>query len=173
MALNNVDIGAMRIIYKGVDLGNTLDGVEVTIDRKFTDLMVDKYGETPVDKALIGQNLKVKVKLAEPVATNLDAAVPEGDKEFFALGNRLGIGTQSGYLLSADSGLLQLRPLRNVATGVDRDDVNLYKAVSSEPVVLPYKVKDQRVIEVTWTALVDEEFGNGRLLGHIGPLTIS
>ena len=54
-----------------------------------------------------------------------------------------------------------------------REDVVFYKAVNTENIKLNYKVKDQTVVEVSFEALVDESYGNGRLLGHIGGLHIS
>lgn len=173
MALSSVDIGACQVTFAGVDLGNTLDGVLVTADRKFVDLLVDKYGDTPIDKALLSQGLWAKFKLAEPTAKNLQVALPEGDHEFGVSGSRIGIGRQSGYLLSQNAGLLVLRPLRNVASGTDKDDINVYSAVSTNAVALPYQVKNQRVIEITMEALVNEAYSDGRRLGHIGPSIIS
>lgn len=162
----NIAIGACQITYKGVDLGHTLDGVEFTLEREFVDLVVDMYGSTPVDKALTGQKVKVKFKLAEITGSNLGVAVPEGSNT----GNdQMTFGNEAGYLLSQDAGLLQIRPLKNVEDAIDDDDILIYKAISTETLTMNYKVDEQRVIEVTMEGLVDTTLDmDGELLGKFG-----
>lgn len=173
MDISKVRIGACQITYKGQNVGHTLDGVELTFEREFEDLTVDKYGSTPVDKALTGNKLMAKFKLAQPDFNSMNIANPEGEGADGSIGDRIGLGTEAGYLLRQDAGLLVLRPLKNVATADDSEDIHIYKAVSSENVELAYKVDEQRVVEVTMEGLVDETYGIGRRLGHIGPATIS
>ena len=173
MDISKVRIGACQITYKGVNVGHTLDGVELTFEREFEDLTVDKYGSTPVDKALTGNKLMAKFKLAQPDFLSLNIAAPEGEGADGSLGDRIGLGTDAGYLLRQDAGLLVLRPLKNVATADDSEDVHIYKAVSVENVELAYKVDEQRTVEVTFEGLVDETYGTDRRLGHVGPATIS
>lgn len=169
MDISKVRIGACQITYKGVNVGHTLDGVELTFEREFEDLTVDKYGSSPVDKALTGNKLMAKFKLAQPDFAALNIANPEGEGADGTTGDRIGLGTDAGYLLRQDAGELVLRPLKNVASANDTEDVVLYKAVSVENIELSYKVDEQRVIEVTFEALVDETYGTGRRLGHVGP----
>lgn len=169
MDISKVRIGACQITYKGVNVGHTLDGVELTFEREFEDLTVDKYGSSPVDKALTGNKLMAKFKLAQPDFAALNIANPEGEGADGTTGDRIGLGTDAGYLLRQDAGELVLRPLKNVASANDTEDVVLYKAVSVENIELSYKVDEQRVIEVTFEALVDETYGVGRRLGHVGP----
>lgn len=173
MDISKVRIGACQITYKGVNIGHTLDGVELTFEREFEDLTVDKYGSSPIDKALTGNKLMAKFKLAQPDFASMNIANPEGEGADGTLGDRIGLGTDAGYLLRQDAGLLVLRPLKNVASVDDSEDIHLYKAVSAENVELSYKVDEQRVIEVTMEALIDETYGVGRRLGHIGPAIIS
>lgn len=173
MDISKVRIGACQITYKGVNIGHTLDGVELTFEREFEDLTVDKYGSTPVDKALTGNKLMAKFKLAQPDFFSMDIANPEGEGADGTIGDRIGLGTDAGYLLRQNAGLLVLRPLKNVSPVDDSEDIHIYKAVSAENIELSYKVDEQRVIEVTMQGLVDEAFGVGRRLGHIGPAIIS
>ena len=170
--ISKVAIGACQVTFGGVDLGHTLDGVELSFEREFEDLTVDQYGSTPVNKALTGQKVMAKMKLAEIDVNRLNSAIPEGSHAV-ATDERLGLGNQSGYLLRADAKELQLRPLKNVASGDDNDDVVIYKAVSVENVTLNYKVDEQRVIEVTFEGLVDESRGEVFILGRIGSEDIS
>lgn len=171
--ISKVTIGACQVTHGGVDLGHTLDGVELELEREFEDLTVDAYGSTAVNKALTGQKITAKFKLAEIDANRLNSAIPEAQHALGSSAERLGIGSQAGYLLRNDAKQLRLRPLRNVASSNDDEDVVIYKAVSVESVMLAYKVDEQRVIEVTMEGLVDETYGDGRLLGHIGSADIS
>lgn len=170
--ISNVRIGACSVTHGGVSLGHTKDGAEFSFKRDFTDLMVDQYGETPVDMALKGQDLKVKVYLAEPNTANLHVAMPEQGDASGSAGERVGLGVDAGVTLRQFAKELVLHPLKN-ADSNDSEDVHIYLAVSVETVALNYKVDEQRVIEVTFRALVDETYGNGRRLGHVGPADIS
>lgn len=170
--LTNVRIGACSVLWGGVSLGHTKDGAEFQFERSFEDLMVDQYGETAVDKALTGQNLTVKVYLAEPNTSNLHVALPEQGHASGANGERVGLGADAGATLRQFARELVLHPLNRAASD-DSEDIHIYLAVSMETVALNYKVDEQRVIEVTFQALVDETYGSGRRLGHIGPANIS
>jgi hypothetical protein len=168
----NTRIGHCTVSFGGVDLGHTKDGVELEFERETEDLLVDQFGSMPVDLALTGQNLTVKVFLAEVMASNLNIANPEGDHDLGGEGERVGFGTDAGYLLGQDAKQLVLHPAKNAAAD-DSEDVVIYKAVSVESVALNYKIDEQRILEVTFRAIVSEDNGNGRRLGHIGPADIS
>jgi hypothetical protein len=170
--IENIRMGACGVIFDNVSLGHTKDGAEFQFERSFEDLMVDQYGETAVDKALTGQKLTVKVFLAEPSVANLHVAMPEQGHASGGNGERVGLGVDAGALLRQYAKELVLHPLKNAAND-DSEDIHIYKAVSVETVPMNYKVNEQRIIEVTFQALVDETYGNGRRLGHIGPANIS
>lgn len=169
--ISNVRIGAARVTWGGVDLGHTRDGAEFTFTREFEDLLVDQYA-SPVEMALTSQDLRIKVYLAEPSVSSLHVASPEGDYAVDDEGERLGLGTDAGATLRQYAKQLVLHPLKN-ALADDGEDVVVYKAVSVEEVPLNYKIDEQRIVEVTFRALIDETYGNGRRLGHIGPANVS
>lgn len=170
----NVRIGECEVFLNEVDLGHTNGGVEFTFEREFTDLTVDQYGTSPVDMALTGNNLLVMVYLAEPTNKNIGNAIPEGAyaENADSTNTKIGLGTESGYLLSADAGLLRLHPRRNSGTNRN-EDIYIWKAVSSETVELPYKIDEQRVLKITFRALVDETQPAGTKLGRVGDPDIS
>ena len=62
--------------------------------------------------------------------------------------------------------------MRNAPTDYS-DDVTIYLAVSVENIEVPLKIDEQRVIEVTFKAIVSEAYGTGRRLGHYGPADVS
>jgi len=74
--------------------------------------------------------------------------------------------------LRQDAKALRLHPRNKGATDLS-EDVNIWLAVSVEKVEIGYKIDEQRVIETTFRALVDETKPDGARLGQIGPDTIS
>jgi hypothetical protein len=62
---------------------------------------------------------------------------------------------------------------RGTAAASRNEDIYIWKAVSIEAINLPFKVDEQRILEVTWQGLVDESRPNGEHLGRIGDADIS
>lgn len=170
--IQNVRIGPCSITWKTQDLGHTQGGVKLTYERKMTDLTVDKYGDSPVDKALTGVNLKAVFKMAEPVVALLQRVNPEGLNTSGVNGQQLGLGADAGYSARGDAGLLVLHPLNKTAGDLS-EDINIYLAVPTQNTELNYEVDNQRLVEIEMTALITEIYQNGRRLGHIGPSAVS
>lgn len=165
--------GPCRITFKGIDLGHTLDGVDFTAERDLADVIVDKAGNTPIDKILTGNRAMVTFKLAQTQWDQLNAAMPETSSyDGAALRDRTDLGADAGYSLRQDAGVLVIHPLKNAGDDYS-EDITFYKAVSVENVELPYKVNEQKVVQVTMQALYVEDYGTGRRLGHIGPADVS
>lgn len=168
----NVRIGDCDVFFNAVHLGHTKGGVEFTFEREFEDLTVDKYGNMPIDMALTGQNLMIKAFLAEITNDVMNVAVPEGNYALGSSDDKLGLGRDAGYLLRQDAKPLRLHP-RSKAANDFSEDVNIWLAVSTENIELGYKIDEQRIIETTFRALVDETQPDGSRLGQIGPNAIS
>lgn len=165
--------GPCEITFGGIVVGHTLDGVELEAERELTEVTVDRYGHTPIDLVLSGNNLRVKFKMAQTEWDQWNIAIPETSSYDGAAGaDRADFGADAGYSLRQDAKLLVIHPLKNLANDFS-DDVTIYLAVSSETVTLPMKIDEQRVLEVTMRALVSEAFGTGRRLGHYGPSAVS
>jgi hypothetical protein len=165
--------GPCTITFNGVNMGHTIDGITFTAERSFADINVDKYGTTPVDQILTGTKVMLKFKFAQTGWPQLDMAMPE-TSSYDGAGtlDRIDLGGDAGYSLRADAKLLVIHPMKNVATDLS-DDITIYKAVSVEKIEIPYKIDEQQVVEVTMLALVDESYGIGRRLGHIGSAAVS
>lgn len=165
--------GPCQITFKGIVLGHTIDGVELEAERELTEVQVDKYGHTPIDLVLSGNNLRAKFKLAQTEWDQWNAAIPETSSHDGAgTADRADFGADAGYSLRQDAGVLVIHPMKNAPTDLS-DDVTIYLAVSSENITLPMKIDEQKVIEVTMRALVSEAYGSGRRLGHYGPADVS
>lgn len=173
-SVNNLYVAAGSLItFGGVDLGHTVDGAEIEIAREFTEVKTDLYGNTPVDMVLAGQSATVKLKLAEITPGTLSYVVPESDYDVGSSDDHLHFGTKAGYSLRNDALELVITP-----QGKNSDNqrtITLFKAVSTDNAKVAYKIDEQSVYEVTFTALVDETRNatDGRLLGRVGPAAIS
>jgi hypothetical protein len=163
--------GPQRLVFGGQTLGHTLDGVTFTYERSFTDVYVDQYGETSIDKVLMGQTLQITFQMAETDWTNWNAAIPETSSQSSTYA-RTDLGADAGASLRAEAQQLSIHPNRLLDTDTS-EDIVIYKAVSTENIEVVLKNDEQKVIEVTFTALVDESYGPGRRLGHIGSAAVS
>jgi hypothetical protein len=172
--ISKVEIaGPLQITHKGIVLGHIVDGVELTAERDFTRVKADRFGDTPIDYVLAGNRLKVKFKLAQTEFDQWNAAVPETSSfDGAGVADRADFGADAGASLRAEAGPMVIHPLKNAPTDFS-DDVTLYLAVSTDNVVMPLKIDDQRTLEVTFEALVTEAYGTGRRLGHYGPADVS
>jgi hypothetical protein len=166
----NIRIGVYTITFNGVDLGHTLDGVDIEVERNFQDLVVDKYGDSPVDMAVTGHKATIKCRFAEPIAELLERINHEGLNQIGTAGRKIGFGTDAGILLRQFSALLTLHPVERTDVA---EDIVYYKAVNTGNITLAGKVKDQRAVEATFVALIDESQPSGRRLGHFGLTNIS
>lgn len=165
--------GPCTITFKGIVLGHTIDGVELTAERELTEVNVDKYGHTPIDYVLSGNHLKIKFKLAQTEFDQWNAAIPETSSyDGAGVADRVDFGADAGYSLRQDAGVMVIHPMKNASTDFS-DDVTIYLAVSSENIPLPLKIDEQRTLELTMSALVSEAYGTGRRLGHYGPADVS
>lgn len=162
----NVKLGVCSVEFNSVDLGHTKGGVTVTYEPTYHDLMVDAYGETVIDKKLLGEKFTAKVPLAESTLANLQIAIPEGTTD----GSKLTIGSTVGDSLSDEAKQLVLHPIANESTNLE-DDVVFHKAVVASTIELPYQNDGERIIEVEFVALIDETKTDGNYLGFIGDST--
>jgi hypothetical protein len=163
----NVQLGACSVTYNSIDLGHTKGGAEVSYEPEWSDVSVDKYGNTVVEKYLVGEKFTVKVALAEYTTANLKYSMPSGT--FAGAANaRVTLGKSAGGQATSYAYQLVLHPLNK---GTRAHDIVLHKAVVTSAVLLPHKVDEQKVVEVTFEALLDETKTDGNYLGFIGDST--
>lgn len=166
--VTNVQVGVCSVSFNGIDLGHTKGGVEVSYEPVYHDVMVDKFGETIVEKYLMGEKWTAKVPLAEFTIANLKVAMP---KTTFAgaANSRVTVGAASGKKATADAAQLVLHPM---IEGTRRHDIVFYKAFVASSIVLNHKIDEEKIIEVTFEALLDESRSDGNYLGMIGDSTL-
>lgn len=162
----NVKIGACNVSFKGVDLGHSIGECTVNYSPDWYDMKVNKYGTTVVDKYLKGESFTVKVPLAESTIANLIVGAP-------AMTNgttKATIGKDAGTRASTLAGLLVLHPQNNDSDDLS-EDVVMHKAISVNELPISFSNEGERIIEVTFQALVDETKTDGNRLGLIGDST--
>ena len=171
--VNYIRIGQSDVTFNSVDLGHTKGGVAIKYDPNYAELNVDQYGKTNVDLALVEEKFTVKTQLAEITGANWAVAIPNGtySSGTAPIGKVLG-GANAGGLVSQYAHTLVLHPSKNASSDTG-EDVTVFKAVVTEAVDVPYKVDAQRVLEVTFTALIDESQPAGSRLFRIGPANVS
>lgn len=165
-SISNVKLGVCSVTFNSVDLGHTKGGVTVTYEPTYHDVTVDMYGETVVDKRLLGEKLIAKVPLAEYTIANLTVAMPEG----VATSKKITLGSSVGDSLATQAHQLVLHPIANLSTNRD-DDVVFNKAVVSSTVEMPFQNDGEKILEVEFTALLDETKSDGAYLGFLGDST--
>lgn len=165
--ITNIKLGVCTVNYNGVDLGHTMGGCELIYAPKHVDITADLYGDTPVEKYLIGEVLSVKVPMAEYTINNLRNAIPQSTFAG-AANSRILIGHKAGQSAKAVAYQLVLHPQFE---GTRKYDVVLYKAYVDSQIQIKFDNKGERIVEVTFVALLDETRSDGNYLGLIGDST--
>lgn len=175
---SNLGFGIVEVYFDKGDgagehyLGYLKGGTDLNLARKFEDLTADDYGDTPLDIVKVGDDLKITAMLAEPTKENISYAVPEGSYVEGAGGDsKFGAGRKAGYLMSNEEGVLRLHPVKNNPDNYN-DDVYVHRAVAIDDLDLGFK-NEQRLVKVTWRAMIDETQPEGQKLFRIGDPTIS
>lgn len=165
--ITNVKVGACDVTYNGTSLGHTIGGVEVSYEPVYHETMVDAYGETPVEKYLMGERFTATVPLAESTIANLRNAIPQST--FAGAANaRITIGAKAGKKATDDAYELVLHPS---GEGTRAYDIVIYKAYVDSTITLSHTNDGEKIVEVTFVALLDESKADGNYLGLIGDST--
>lgn len=157
------------VVASEVELGHTTDdGIEVTYEPDWGDpVIVDQFGDTPVDYVLVGQRVMVKAIFAQFENAVLDeitpaATVNSAGSPPFTVGGTVGLSAASV------AKRLVVRPEANVS-GPDRSqDIVLYKAFAHSGYMIPVQLKNQVGLEVTFFGLLDTTRPDGNMLWGIG-----
>lgn len=166
-----VALGVCSVSFDSVELGHTKGGVEVTYEPIWHDVTVDAYGESKVDKRLMGEHITAKVPLAEYTVANLKVGMPAGTivtDGTTPTKTRIDVGSEAGVKASAEAAELILTPVD--ATGVEHT-ITIHKAVAGNQITLNHVNDDERIIEVEFEGLIDEANANGARLFSIGDPT--
>ena len=160
----NVHLGIADLTLNGNQIGHTKEGVEITVTPSVHEVKVDKYGEAPLKVVGMGTRVEVKVNFAESNHAHISQAIAEATYTAGATKDQVGIGKAAGQEIVGVP--LLLHP---VAAGADTDlDWNFHKVVPIGAPTIAYKNGEERVIEATFLALVDETQPDGETIVRIG-----
>ena len=156
MGASNFRIGAGALSIDGTDVGlTTPEGVVVNYEPDVHLHMSGKYGNTPVKASLIGQNLTLEVTMAEHTLSNIEdayAGTVQAD-------GKIKFGGLAGREVSGKT--LVLTPFDGTPSWVFRN------AVPTSAVEAAYQVDNERVIQVTFTAMVEEGVPEAENLAYV------
>lgn len=169
--VTKIALGVCDVSFDSVDLGHTKGGVECVYEPVWHDVKVDHWGDTVVKKRLMGEKFTAKVPLAEYTVANLNVGIPAGtvvpglvDGE--DVGDpRIDVGSSAGKSSEDLAAVLVLTPVDAVG---DEHTITVHKAIVGSQVTLNHVNDDERIIECTFEAIIDESKDDGAQLFSIG-----
>lgn len=156
MGPSNFKIGAGALTIDGQDVGlTTEEGVVVNYEPDVHLFTSGKYGTTPVKAALVGQKLTIEVWMGEHTLENIASAYAGvvSDTGKISFGGLAGREVEGHELI--------LIPFDGSESWYFRN------AVPTEAVDANYKVNDERIIHITFTAMVDVNATDEDNLGYL------
>lgn len=151
-----IRLGLADVSYGGVSLGFTVEGVVVTVTHQQAPIVVDDFGETPVDIYDIGEQIVAVVPITQISLPNLNIAIPGGT----LTSDRIKVGRQAGTKLTSQELILD-------ATNSGDFNITIYRAIVTVTGDWIYN-NEQRVLPVTFTGVIDTSRPDGDRLYRIG-----
>jgi len=148
---SKIKTGPWEVKFKGNYIGAvTTDGITLSFDARTRERMVDRYGENLVDLIDMGLRVEVSLTMMEYVKENLAVALPQGHEYT----SYVTAGKMAGTELSGQAGELVLHPADKAASDTT-EDIVIHKAVCTGSFELPLGTANDRVLNVTFVALLD------------------
>jgi hypothetical protein len=143
------NLGSCRVNRGGRDLGHTQGGVSAKITVEKREVVVDEYGNVPVDAVDAGTTIEVTVPLVQASWDNYVTSFPTGATILAA--NQLSFGRQVGT--SLNFARLVLDPLR----AADTDGIVVYRSYVDDVAELGYNNEGERILAVTFKGAIAED----------------
>lgn len=152
----DIRLGLVDVSYNNISLGFTAGDTVVTITHQQANIVVDDYGETPVDIYDIGEQISVVVPITQLSLTNLNIAIPGST----LTGDRIKVGRQAGTKLTAQTLILD-------AISSGDSNLTIYRAVVTEIGDYTFN-NEQRVLPITFMGVIDTSRPDGDNLYRMG-----
>lgn len=171
MATENVKLGVCSVTFDSVDLGLTKGGVEVEVQTETHEVMVDQYGNSPINEYIMARTVVVRVPLAETTLANLEAIMPgttlvtSGTAP--ATKKRADVKNGTGLNLLDYAAKLVLHP-KALASNDKSEDFIVPLAATSGAISFAYKLDEERIFNVEFKGYPNSSTG---LLFQIGDET--
>ena len=150
----NVKMGVCLVYYKGVDLGYTQGGVQVTVTTETHKTNVDQFGKTTVNEQIMSRDVQVKVPLAETTLDNLVATMPGASIAGTGADKKAIVTSGVGISLLDLAGELRLHP-KNKAVDDYSEDFVIPPAATSGGLTFAYEVEKERIFDTTFQGYPD------------------
>ena len=102
--VNNIKLGPADVTFDGTALGLTKGGVIVSITQSVIDVVIDNWGDTPINAFDKGASVSVTVPMVEDTLEKIGIAIPSGT----VTSDRIKIGSPAGTVIS--TGKLIINP---------------------------------------------------------------
>jgi hypothetical protein len=166
VGIENVKLGVCSVTFNSVDLGVTKGGVEVEVTTETHKVMVDQFGNIPINEFIMAREVKVKVPLAETTLANLVAIMPGATlitDATVSTKKKVEIHHATSTDLLALSHKLVLHP---IAMGSSKlEDFTIPLAMTPGAVSFAYKLDEERIFNVEFSAYPDSTTGVIAVIG--------
>lgn len=160
---SNVLEGPAVFQWNSTSLGHTSGGIDFDYKPATRLQMVDIWGKTGINAIHQGDEIKVKVPLAEWTAASLQESFGAGnDQTGSGSGAYIGMGRTAGFRYVP--GAVNIIP---VLTADASKKITLFRAVPLGEIKLPFMADKDRIFETEFTGLIDESKNDGELIGKI------
>lgn len=165
-----MELTPCRVVYKGVDLGGTLDGVTVNIEFQKSDILADQSGSTVRDRRVSGLNITVETSLAQTQDKDLWKKVfPHAHLVSDGLGNKMIYFTSRlGDSDLANAGELVLHPLSK-ADNDKSGDFKFFKAAPDAKSSIVFSPTEQSKLKIVWNIMPDDSVQPERFMIYGDP----
>lgn len=165
----NLELTPMRVTYKGVDLGATLDNVVLGIETMKAEIKADQLGDTVIDRRVSGHKFTVTTSLAEAKFKDNWKAVFPNMNLVTSGGSKIGyFDSQVGRSDIDDAGELVLHPL-SLPDADKSGDYLFYKATADANSELTYGPNDQLRLKLVMNVYPDFSVSPVRFMLHGDP----
>ncbi len=145
----------MRVTYKGVDLGATLDNVVVTPKIGVAAINADQLGTTIVDHRVSGYDISVTTSLAEvQLKDNWEVIFPYAQLVTSGGNKQMYFDSQIGDSALANAGILILHPLSKSNADLS-GDYKFFKVTAMPETEITYSPTGQAKMKVTFHVYPD------------------
>lgn len=161
---SNIISGPASVTLGGTEVGHTQGGVTFSITPQFRARTVDEFGASELSLIHQGDQARLTVPWAEWSAATL-AEIYNGGNDQTAGGSGgayIGIGRNAGYIYTDQAA--EVVPINTANSG---KKISLNRVTPIGQIELSFSHENDRVINVEFACLVDEEETDGEGIGKI------
>jgi len=126
MAISDINVNPMTVLWNGNDLGSTSGGVSISVSVDSTDIVADQSGSAPVDSYQTGQAIEISMTLIELNQDNLSYMLGQGTGGTNSANTRHGLGSSRDFTSMLSRA--QTLQLREVGAADNSSDWIFWKA---------------------------------------------